>query len=169
MQDNILLLYNFIPLVLQTLMSGMKKCTCLIGSNVVIDLMMTLTNQLNRFWWLIRSWTFLISNSKVMFKICPGQFSELYNENCIIAYQWLLLFFVLSKMQSKVAIIMPPKYFPTSHAFHQKNSIAHQSLLYSALTIFSAKKEGISNLILYVLRRGFEFPASVTHLLWSLP
>ena len=48
MQDNILLLYNFIPL-LQTLMSGMKKCTCLIGSNVVIDLMMTLTNQLNLF------------------------------------------------------------------------------------------------------------------------
>ena len=164
MQDNILLvLYNFIPL-LQTLMSGMKKCTCLIGSNVVIDLMMTLTYQLNLFWWLISSWAFLISKVNVQDTYILVNFQNLYNVNCIITYQWLLLFFVLSIMQSKVAIIMPPKYFPTSHAFHQKKSIAHQSLLYSALTIFSAKKEGISNLILYVLRRGFEFPASVTYL-----
>ena len=62
-----------------------------------------------------------------MFKICPGQFSEPLQcklHNCISV---ILLFFVLSIMQSKVAIIMPPKYFPTSHAFHQKKIALHIS------------------------------------------
>ena len=57
-------------------------------------------------------------------------------------------------MQSKVAITMPPKYFPTSHAFHQKKIALHISHC-SALhwQSFPLRKKGF--LIWYCTKKRF--------------